>query len=133
MKISFILYFLIATISLTLTTSCEKDNLVNDGPPGLEGKWVWEKSVGGFAGITIKPNPGDCDQYITFTYTQFTETGCTSIIRQHPYELETNADVFGSDTLLVLDGAANYGMRINADTLLLSEQLFDGFTHFYVR
>lgn len=40
----------------TVLFSCQKVAVIEDNP--LVGNWIWEKSVGGIAGTTITPQPG---------------------------------------------------------------------------
>jgi hypothetical protein len=144
------IYFLLTVITITIC-SCKKDDSVNNPTQaGITGTWAWSSSLGGMTG-NDNPTPektGRKRSMIFLENKQFflVENGDT--IQKTDYFLSNEASILFHKNYDFV--TVNYKFRISnpdsvitlpmryiinsmSDTLSLTEDVFDGYSHWYLR
>ena len=118
-----------SVIFMAFFVSCEKE-CIGTGT-GLEGRWQWVKSVGGFGGWTSTPGWLTTKTLIIDAHT-YTEYTLDSISFQSTYTLRTDS-IVGTDKIIEFETGGILGVILEQQTLELREPCCDGFCHFYER
>ena len=135
------------TISLLIIwlLSCNKP----DQATGLSGSWYWVKSTGGIANQTLTPENTGIERIMTF-YTDDTVEVFEndSLVQKVDYYIRPEKSLLYQDTFQIL--TVNYRFRLSGSDsviilpmrfiireismqLVLEEDVFDGYTHTYIR
>jgi hypothetical protein len=114
-------------MSVIAFASCDKDCVQTTG---IEGEWVWTKSIGGIAGWTLTPNSEGINKKLlidAYTYQEFEND---TLIFEDQYDLV----IRNSNTYIDFENGLSYIIDLETYRLELTEYLWtDGFTHFYLR
>ena len=142
-KLFFILLFIIC-----FSIGCRKDiDIPNSQLEKLFGEWNWYKTSGGTDGLTYTPyNQGYnlkikfTDKGIYKTYKNKANNG------KAKYELTLGPTIFGGSTVDLITYYFHYGFvgsKVDTnvqsikfggnDTLVLIDESYDGYNHYYVR
>lgn len=132
--------FLCFTISV-FTLSCEQSTSTQTDSEQLHGSWQWVKTSGGFTGTGGPNNTPETAGYTLITI--FKPEGIAQffrndkLINQSKYSIIKDTSYSQVINLLHLTGNENYlDQRIDFrgnDSLILSDNVIDGFYVFYVR
>lgn len=98
--------------------------------------WMWEESIGGFAGtrITRDSLEVEVELAVSFNDNIFTQWKDGKVIEQSLYSYETRWDRWGNvERLILLSSGPEYFVFLEKDTLELRETALDGFSHYYTR
>ena len=121
---------LLSLMILITFTSCGEDYAC---PEGIEGVWVLEKTVGGFAGGTY-PAASDQESVLKISSSSYKEYKNGTLVLDALYEILPKGAAFdGSPQLLSLTPGGNYGLEYDKKTLTLDERDPDSFKYFYKR
>jgi hypothetical protein len=113
--------------------ACRKETACEQ-PTGIQGEWIWTKSVGGFGGWTLTPESEMMTQTLKIDDLFYEEYVNDSLILRVEYDLDArNEDFFGTNQYLVLECGTEYAFKVSDSTLELYELCFDCFTHYYER
>ena len=126
MKTSILNLLLIFLVIISFA-SCDKDCVLTKG---IEGEWVWTKSIGGIGGWTLTPNSEGINKKLIIDAYYYKEFENDSLIFEDQYDLV----VRNSNTYIDFENGLSYLIDIENYKLELTEYLWtDGFTHFYLR
>ncbi len=112
-----------------------------DDPKSLNsdilGKWRWMESNGGIAGMTIKADENN-QRFISFEKNgTFTLSDKQTVLIQTTYEVKKGKSIMASDLIpmIYFDGESlmPQSFTLKKDTLFLSDEIYDGYGHTYVR
>lgn len=129
---SIILFFILTSITIFIASGCDKDCLQDRG---INGEWIWIKSVGGFSGGTITPDDVGyteklkIDDFIYQVYVNDT------LAYESQYDLEIREDsISGPRNYLVFPSGYEEWIGISESELVLDEIMYDdGYTRYYQR
>jgi hypothetical protein len=134
--LTFVLLVLVAV-------SCTKDNSVDATsyvkvPSNLFGTWTWLYSSGGYAGVTSTPaTTGEIREIEFDTKNNFKYFVNGKLKTESKFQIEKSISIFSKDSALILltkSWTVQQSIRfVHPDTLTLSEEVFDGFGHSYIR
>lgn len=131
-----IYYIILLGIMSMIHLSCQKDDHFCCVRSDFHGMWMWEESIGGFAGtrITRDSLEVEVELAVSFTDNIFTQWKDGKVIEQSLYSYETRWDRWGNvERLILLSSGPEYFVFLEKDTLELRETAFDGFSHYYTR
>jgi hypothetical protein len=117
-----------------LLGSCSKEDLTLQTQ--INGKWKWEKSCGGIAGITYLPLPGELTTLEFFSNGMFEVRKNGIKERNGRFHIEKiNSQYSNEDEYAVIydNKQIEQIIRSQVDELILLDNVNDGFTHFYTR
>lgn len=101
----------------------------------LIGKWKWVESSGGIMGVTN--NPENTGKEITIEFTSDTQkTFINGVLEyQTTYYLERGAPISSTEKvdLINYENGWKQSLEINEDYLVLFDEVYDGFTHEYIK
>lgn len=128
-------------LGLAAIVSCKSTNLQNGADGGykaLLGKWSWVQSTGGFAGKTTTPQTEGHTSQLEFkagnTVSAYMDGSLTKIIK---FDLAKGHSIFSVDSVYILryqaDGLDQAVLKTTKDTLILADNVNDGFTKTYVK
>ncbi|HLO45434.1 MAG TPA: hypothetical protein VK175_13945 [Leadbetterella sp.] len=113
--------------------SCES----NEVKPSVVGSWKWVESQGGIAGLTIKASESDQREMIFDAKGNFTMIQNGKTITQAKYELKNAKSITSTELKPMItfpnEDAMNLSYEITGNNLYLFEEVYDGFSHTYVR
>ncbi|NUQ24896.1 MAG: hypothetical protein HUU34_13165 [Saprospiraceae bacterium] len=113
--------------------ACRKETACEQ-PRGIQGEWVWKKSVGGFGGWTLTPESEMRTQTLKIDDFFYEEYVNDSLVQRVEYDLDVrDENYFGTNQYLVLETGTEYAFKVSDSTLELYELCFDCFTHYYER
>lgn len=113
--------------------ACRKETACEQ-PTGIQGEWVWKKSVGGFGGWTLTPESEMMTQTLKIDDIFYEEYINDSLILRVEYDLDIRDEVFfGTNQYLVLETGTEFAAKVEDQKLELYELCFDCFTHYYER
>ena len=134
--------FIFALLSLIIS-SCTKDKTVDtksyvDVPTNLIGTWNWQHSSGGYAGVTITPETTGEVRIIKFDTDNNFKYYVNGVLKtESKFHIEKSVSIYGNEIALILITntlPSRQSLQFSAsDTLTLSEEVFDGFGHQYIR
>lgn len=108
-------------------TDCEQT-------PGINGEWIWEKSVGGFGGWTETPASEGVTKKLKIDDFTFEAYVNDSLVFKSAYDLETRIDTFfGTNTYIEFETGGEEAILIKENQLELFEMCADCFSHTYKR
>jgi hypothetical protein len=114
--------------------SCKKEQIVLQDQ--LYGKWKWEKSTGGIAGVTNLPVPGEWRTLEFFTSGKYEMKKNDSLEREGNFHIEKMASQYSTDheyAVVYENGPIPQIIRVLGSDLILLDNANDGFACFYVR
>lgn len=127
------------TIITTLLMGCGKINTPNAEAEKLFGKWRFVQSYGGFAG-TGDPS---FDSTITYEYKEngsFFHRKDGQLINQMNFSLQLGESIYSQDEQLLINYGGgmftqylSHSYQVNNDTLILNEEVYDGFQYIFVK
>ena len=113
--------------------SCES----NEVKPSVVGSWKWVESQGGIAGLTIKASESDQREMIFDSKGNFTMIQNEKTITQAKYVLKNAKSITSTELKPMItfpnEDAMNLSYEITGNNLYLFEEVYDGFSHTYVR
>ena len=124
---------LIAFVVLFLS-SCKKEAIVLQDQ--LYGKWKWEKSTGGIAGVTNLPAPGELRTLEFFTGGKYEMKRNDSLERAGSFHIEKIASQYSTDqeyAVVYEKDQISQVIRVLGNDLILLDNASDGFANFYIR
>jgi len=143
-------YLIFMLSVLSLISSCTKDKLDSfQSENGIVGKWIWVKSEGGICYHTETPEESGIERIFLFKESDTVEKyENNKLIHKTDYFFSKERSILYHDTLEFL--TINYKYQISnpdsivtiptryiirkiTDTLLLEEDIFDGYKHTYKR
>ncbi len=125
-------YVLILVMAICF--SCGKSTVA---PVGLLGSWNWVRSSGGFAGVEIKASEKDTKQMVfkQDNIFEFYENG--KLILNTTYVIEDRKSIYSQEKVPQIvfpkDDFMRMSYTVNADSLFVSDEVYDGFSHAYAR
>ena len=128
---NYILLLLMGALMLTIM-SCHD----GDCPKaiGINGEWVWVKSIGGIGGSTLNPDSEGIEQSLfidDFVYQKYIDD---SLVFESAYDLEIRPDSsFGTNTFILFDTGGERAVEIKDSEFVEHELCFDCFSHYYKR
>jgi hypothetical protein len=129
MKYVLMLMFALACFSCAKTQVAAKEE--------LEGTWQWEQSSGGFAGMTIKASATDKRQMIFKPGNSFEFYQNGKLIVKTTYVIETRQSIYSQEKVPQIVFPKDDFMRMSYKfidgKLDLGDEVYDGFSHTYVR
>ena len=133
----------VITITLTVfvfyASTCKKAMQVSDPEQKkIFGKWQWVESSGGFAGKITTPSKAGYTERIEFSndgvYQKFKND---SLIDKKPFSFSQKTSIqTGKPARVLFLNEGSIPMTVSfsgQDTLMLNEQVHDGFSYTYVR
>ena len=134
---------LLIAFAFIFITSCKEDE-ENETPKlnTIVGEWVWVKSYGGFTGGDLQ-TPENTNSVRKAIFKSdgtmiMTVNGDTTL--NSTYSIIRDKSIFDSDSCNVLvidklssDVSMRYAILTMTDSLILSEDVCDGYGHLYVR
>ena len=140
------------TIVLSFSViSCEKDNgIIEDNNSSIVGEWIWLKSYGGFTGGDIQtPEQNGIEKIVKFYNNDTVEIFENEVlIHKTDYFLSREESILLNDTFdfltinykywiinpdSIITLPMRYIIRDLSDTLMLDEDVYDGYGHLYKR
>jgi hypothetical protein len=113
--------------------SCQSEQVSHE----LVGEWAWVKTRGGIADLTLLPSEGN-QKSLKFSEQneiEFYENG--KLKSSDTYNLVNGRSIFTSENVtlisLVKQDGFKFSYLIKQDTLFLSEEVHDGFSHTYIK
>jgi hypothetical protein len=130
---------IILTAFIFLSSTCKKAIQVPDQElKKIFGKWEWLETSGGFAGKITTPSKAGYSERIEFSndgvYQKFRNDSLTDK-KQFSFSQKTSIQTGKPAWVLSLNEGSN-SMAVSfsgQDTLMLNEQVYDGFSYSYVR
>jgi len=141
-------YFLIMAIAVMVSVSCSNDD--DNQANGIVGEWIWIKSYGGFTGRDVQtPEQSEIRKIMKFHDNDTVEIYENEIlVHKTDYFRSREESILLHDTFDFL--TINYKYRITntdsiiifpmrymiqelADTLMIDEDVYDGYGHLYNR
>lgn len=121
--------------------SCEQSTSIQDYSEQLHGSWQWIKTGGGFSG---QGGPNNTPQSAGFTLKNvFKPEGIVqffrndTLINQYKFSIIKDTSYSQVRNLLHLEGTESWRDELinfrGNDSLVLSENYFDGFNYFFIR
>lgn len=124
-----------ATVTLFLLTNfkCVKDGV----EPQIVGKWRWVQSVGGIAGLTLKPSATDTRQMNFGADSKFELLMNNKVVSFATYKLTNGKSITSQESVPLIefenDGFMKMSYQLKTDSLFLFDEVYDGFGSTYVR
>ena len=125
---------LLIAFAVLFLSSCKKEAIVLQDQ--LYGKWDWEKSTGGIAGVTNLPAPGELRTLEFFTSGKYEMRKNDSLESEGIFHIEKMASQFSTDqeyAVVYQKGPMPQIIRIKGNDLVLLDNAADGFANFYIR
>jgi len=125
---------LVVAFVVLFLSSCKKEQIVLQDQ--LYGKWKWEKSTGGIAGVTNLPAPGELRTLEFFTGGKYEMKRNDSIESAGSFHIEKIASQYSNDpeyAVVYEKGLIPQVIRVLGNDLILLDNASDGFAFFYVR
>ena len=126
------------TLVFTVLLSCTKETAdASKNSTALVGQWSWTRSSGGFTGSTITPASTGVKKRIEFTsdsiYKEYHNDTLKIICRFYILKAKS---IFNQNTTNIIS-YGDYGVKqsfsISQDTLILNDEVYDGYGHVYKR
>ena len=104
-------------------------------PDSILGEWQWVSKTGGIAGINEKPKDGEVIHLSFFSDSQYVIEKNDKMEKTGSYSLNPGESLILHDKVLLLkmDDETNQICKIKGDNLILTDDVFDGFTYEYIR
>jgi hypothetical protein len=120
-------FLFLTCLAFVLFTSCNKDCIK---PTGIEGEWIWTKSIGGIGGWTLTPESEGMTKKLIIDPRYYREFVNDTLLFQVQYDLVTRNSVMYID----FENGISYIIEVESRNLSLTEYLWsDGYTHAYLR
>ncbi|RYY34392.1 MAG: hypothetical protein EOP46_13595 [Sphingobacteriaceae bacterium] len=123
-----------------ISVSCSKQIINNNSSVynrQLEGKWNWIRSTGGFAGHTISQETLRYTMGIQFKNDSVLLYRDGKITQRHKFAIIKGRSIFTTDSAHIIkyaDGGIDQVIqKVNADTLVLADNVNDGYTLTYIK
>lgn len=128
-------------IGLIFIIACHKDKerdiVTTEAPEALIGTWNWLYSSGGFAGITETPQSTGEIKKIEFDRESNFRTYVNNVLKiENKYRVEKGKTITSRDSVPILTTSIGLRQSISfrtADTLILFDECFDCFEHYFKR
>ena len=125
---------LVIAFVVLFLSSCKKEQVVLQDQ--LYGKWKWEKSTGGIAGVTNLPAAGELKTIEFFSSGKYEMKRNDSTEREGSFHIEKIASQYSNDPeypVVYEKGLIPQVIRVLGNDLILLDNVSDGFAYFYVR
>jgi hypothetical protein len=131
----------VIVLFLSCSVSSDSSSIVDESPP-LFGSWNWVESSGGIAGMVETPSTTGHTRSLQFEkngiYRQYTDS-LLSI--SSTFSVKKDRTIFSQDSLPCLVIAEQPAhtilpqaiLKLTTDSLLLAENVYDGFSHLCLR
>ncbi|RVT97258.1 hypothetical protein EOD41_19020 [Mucilaginibacter limnophilus] len=131
---------LILILILFVIVACSKQILNSNSSVyngQLDGKWNWRRSTGGFAGQTITQETLRYTMGIRFAADSVYMLRNDSIKDRDQYTISRGKSIISPDSVNIIQYNAGHInqviVSVTADTLVLADNVNDGYTSVYVR
>jgi hypothetical protein len=133
--------FLVAIICL-IFVSCAKENVVDtrlyvDIPPALIGNWNWFSTSGGIAGSLSTPETTGETRRVEFDNKSNFRYYVNDILKSdHAFKIEKSKSITGNDSAFIAYNLLSSRQSImfrGSDTLILFDECFDCYEHYFIR
>lgn len=127
---------------LICAISCKKGNIkTNSGgvdPEKIYGKWNWVNSTGGFAGTTITPKLAGYSEWVEYKRDKSVYYYRNDTLKnQAKYAVAKGYSIFYEKPACIIkytpDAIDQVIIKATKDTLILADNVNDGFTILYVK
>lgn len=126
--LSFLL-ILIVLVGCKTQSSSSNQKPKNDS---LTGKWFWKARSGGFAGKTTTATAEDNDTYLLITNQKISKFVRGKKVSESNYILTNGQSIHSTEPQPILEmGAIRYSYSLENNQLILTEEVYDGFTDIY--
>ncbi len=121
---------------LTFCFSCNSNesSIVESNNSNLTGKWQWNKSTGGIAGLTLTPLSTNKNVVldISLNKIKFIENGI--LIYDKGYNIETQQSIFGGQKQLIIyetNFSIKHSFEVSNNKLILNDECYDCYSSEY--
>ena len=131
--------WILYALPILLLTSCGKIKTPNQEAKKIFGKWRFLSSSGGFGG---GGNPS-YDSNDTYEYKEngsFFHRKDGQLINQMNFSLQLGESIYSQDEQLLINYGGgmftqylSHSYQVNNDTLILNEEVYDGFQYIFVK
>ncbi len=132
--------FIILSFVIILFVSCKKESSITESTGEdvqLFGKWEWTESCGGFAGGYYYPEEGKKIVHLFSPDGMYYSFRNDTITNQSKYSLTKQKSIYSGELLdfIVFESKADDEViiKLSADSLILGDNYFDGYTSLYKR
>lgn len=120
---------------LLVLGACQKTEIDSEYS-AIVGEWIWAESTGGIAGTTIKPSTAR-EKVLEFTADgQFEITETDSLVSSGTYEIKMMKSIRSEEklpTIVYSTEGFQQTFEIKNNELILFDEVYDGYTHRYVK
>jgi hypothetical protein len=135
MKIKFTIYLLLFAVTACKTSNVEIDPDIK--MKDLYGKWAWIKSSGGLTGQIITPASTGNNDMLDISSNIIKKFRNGHLLVQYPYQVKKSASIIDKrlyyQLVPVNGGLIQSITMLRNDTLVLSDEAYDGYGFTYVR
>lgn len=125
----------IVAIILVSSISCKKISAPNEDAKKIFGQWEYKSNSGGFSGA------GGSSRFCNDCWVEFTEKGCFIVYEgdnktsKKKFKIEMKESIYNANQrpALVYKNGGYETYQIIGDTLLLSDETYDGYSYSFVR
>ncbi|MBN8680442.1 MAG: hypothetical protein J0M29_19610 [Chitinophagales bacterium] len=126
---------LLLLLGVYFLSSCKEERSCMPSK-GLQGQWIWIKSVGGIGGWTETPESEGYSQKLVIDdyYYQEYRDGSLTLSSQYDSGI-SDVPLFGTEerTYITVDSIGQRAFVLNGNELQIIDACFDCFTHYYRR
>jgi len=126
---------LIIVTILIFFFSCEKQNIESNTL--LIGKWQWQSSCGGIAGICYTPQSSGENQMIEFTSdSTFRKFVNGKLLQESKFHIAKNKSIYSLEATDIISYENSFPQSFNfigSDKLILNDEVYDGFQDTFTR
>jgi hypothetical protein len=116
--------------------SCSNDFEIIDAQT-IVGKWRWIESTGGIAGITMKASISDQKSMVFNEKMNFEFYLNGKLTKSTPFIISNEKSIYTGNKVDIIkfpkDDWIAMSFQFSKDSLFLSEEVYDGFSHKFVR
>ncbi len=124
---------LLLLLGVYFLSSCKEERSCMPSK-GLQGQWIWIKSVGGIGGWTETPESEGYSQKLVIDdyYYQEYRDGSLTLSSQYDSGI-SDVPLFGTEerTYITVDSIGQRAFVLNGNELQIIDACFDCFTHYY--
>ena len=133
---------LVYLLMIFCAASCKKENVKVKNPDvdlsKIYGKWNWVNSTGGIAGLTITPKTAGYNMSVEYRINKSVYFFRNDTLQnQAKFAIVKGNSIFSVDPAYIIkydpDGMDHVIIKAKKDTLILADNVNDGFTILYVK
>lgn len=138
--------FRLLLLAFVIFSSCSKESPEPDHEETQEeyeetlgseivGNWQWIKSNGGFSGQEINPETEGVNKCLIIDDQTISFITNDTIQEKIGYEIALGKSIYATDSLpiIYLEESIPYSYVFDAASILLREEIYDGYIHEYIR